>query len=219
MLFRTRVALLLFAGALTAAPAADAAHLALGWDDTSVNEIGFVVERRGSTEATFATVATLPADTTAYLDQNLPAGSSYCYRVRAYNSAGASGYTNDACGTAWATSAVPLSVSLNQSTLSSSATMVATVNAVGGVVSTAIDAYVVLDAGGGAVFSLLTDGSLVPGLVPIASGIVLATASVPFVFPLAGAPPGNYVWMTALTTPGTHALVSPVTSTPFTVVP
>jgi hypothetical protein len=215
---RTRVGLLLVVAALTATTAAEAAHLALAWTDTSVNEFGFIVERRSSTQATFEAVATLPADTTAYLDQNLPAGSSYCYRVSAYNGAGTSGYTNDACGTAYASSS-PLSVSLNQSTLSASATMVAVVNVVGGVVPSAIDAYVVLDAGGGAVFSLQADGSVVPGLLPIARGIVLATASVPFVFPLAGAPPGNYVWMTAITTPGTLSLVSPVTSTPFTVVP
>lgn len=207
------------AGALAMAPAAEAASLALAWDDTSVNEIGFFVERRSSTQTSFEAVATLPADTTAYLDQNLPAGSSYCYRVRAYNNAGASGYTNDACGTAWATSAVPLSVSLNSTRLPANATMVAVVNVVGGVVPSAIDAYVVLDAGGGALFSLQADGSVVPGLLPIARGIVLATASVPFVFPLAGAPPGNYVWMAALTAPGTLALVSPVVSTPFTVLP
>jgi hypothetical protein len=206
-------------GAVVATPAAEAAHLALAWDDTSVNEIGFIVERRSSTQATFVAVATLPADTTAYLDQNLPAGSSYCYRVSAYNGAGMSGYTNDACGTAWATSAVPLSVSLNQTSFASTGTMVAVVNAVGGVVPSAIDAYVVLDAGGGAVFSLQADGSLVPGLLPIARGIVLATASVPFVFPLAAAPTGTYMWLTAITSPGTHALVSPVTSTSFTVLP
>ena len=205
--------------ALAAAPSAEAAHLALAWEDTAFNELGFIVERRSSTQATFEAVATLPGDTTSYLDQNLPAGSSYCYRVSAYNNAGTSGYTNDACGTAWATSGIPLSVSVNQTTLSTSATMVASVIAVGGVLPSAVDAYVVLDAGGGVMFSLQMDGSLVPGVIPIARGLVLQTASVPFVFPLAGAPPGNYQWMAALTAPDTLSLVSPLVSTPFTVVP
>lgn len=202
-----------------ATPSAEAAHLALAWTDTSVNELGFIVERRSSTQANFATVATLPADAAAYLDQNLAPGSSYCYRVSAYNASGASSPTSDACGTAWATSAIPLSVSLTQTRLSTASSMVAVVNVVGGVVPTAIDAYVVLDAGGGAIFSLLADGSLVPGLLPIARGVVLETASVPFVFPLNVSPPGNYVWMTAMTAPNTHSLVAPVTSTPFTVLP
>lgn len=215
-----RVLLVLcFVGVVAATPSAEAAYLALAWTDTSFNEFGFIVERRSSTATSFETVATLAADATGYLDQNLPAGSSYCYRVSAYNASGASEPTNDACGTTWAAAAVPLSVSLNQTRFTPTSTMVAVVNAVGGQVTSAIDAYVVLDAGGSAFFSLLADGSLVPGVVPIARGVVLETASVPFVFPLAGAPPGNYVWMAALTTPGTLSLVSPVASTPFTILP
>ena len=207
--------------AVVATPSAEAAHLVLAWNDTSFNETGFVVERRIASLPTYAAVATLGPNMNGYLDQNLPAGVTYCYRVSAFNSAGMSGYTNEECATTSATAptAPPLSVSLNSTTLVSSATMVAVVNTVGGHVASAIDAYVVLDVGGGAIFSLLADGSLVPGLAPIARGIVLQTASVPFVFPLAGAPPGNYVWMTALTSPGSLALVSPVTSTPFTVLP
>ena len=219
MLSSRMLRILCVVASLGAAPSAEAASLVLGWDDTSVNETGFIVERRISTQSTFEAVASLPADTTAYLDQNLPAGSSYCYRVSAYNSAGTSGYTNDACGTAWSTSGVPLSVSVNQTVLSTSATMVATVNAVGDVLPSAIDAYVLLDAGGGVMFSLQMDGSVVPGVIPIARGLVLQTASLPFVFPLAGAPPGLYQWMAALTAPGTFSLVSPLVTTPFTVVP
>jgi hypothetical protein len=208
-------------GAAVATPAAEAAHLALAWDDTSFNELGFVVERRVASLPTYAAVATVGSDMTGYLDQNLPAGVTYCYRVRAFNNAGMSGYTAEECATTTAgmPSTPPLSVSLNSATLASSATMVAVVNAVGGHVTSAVDAYIVLDAGAGGFFSLLTDGSLVPGVIPIARGIVLETASVPFVFPLAGAPPGHYVWMAALTAPGSLALVSPVVSTPFTVLP
>ena len=69
--------------------------------------------------------------------------------------------------------------------------MVATVQAVGGVVTQPIDAYVVVQTGGG-LLSLQLDGRLVPGLVPIARNIVLPTVAAPFAFPLAGAPPGTY---------------------------
>jgi hypothetical protein len=42
---------------------------------------------------------------------------------------------------------------------------------------------------------------------------------VPFGVSLAGAPPGAYVWMAGVTTPGTLSLVSPIATTPFTVTP
>ena len=210
-----------FVASVAATSSAEAAHLGLAWADTSFNEAGFVIERRIASLPAYAAVATVGADVTGYLDQNLAAGVTYCYRVSAYNSAGVSSPTNEECATTSASSPTTplLSVALNATTLPASATMVAVVNTVGGHLPSAIDAYVVLDAGGGALFSLLADGRLVPGLAPIARGIVLQTASVPFVFPLAGAPAGNYVWMTALTSPDSLALVAPVTSTPFTVVP
>lgn len=206
--------------AVVATPSAEAAHLALAWTDTSYNEYGFVVERRIASLPTYAAVATVGPDVTGYLDQNLPAGVTYCYQVRAFNSAGLSGATDEQCATTsmGSPTTASLSVGLNATTLASSDTMVAVVNTVGGQLASAVDAYVVL-AAGGTIFSLLADGSLVAGLAPIARGIVLQTASVPFVFPLAGAPPGDYVWMTALTLPGSLALVSPVTATSFTIRP
>lgn len=195
-----------------------AAQLGLSWTDNASDETGYLVERRSGGSATFAQIASLPANAAAYLDANLPAGTVYCYRVRAYNGVGPSAYTNEACGTAGGGMTVPLSVTLNQSTLSRSQTLVATVNAVGGQVTTPIDAYVVLQAGG-QLLSLQLDGRLVPGLVPIARGVVLPTVSAPFSFPLAGAPPGTYQWLAAVTSPGTLSVVAPIASTPFTVVP
>jgi hypothetical protein len=103
-------------------------------------------------------------------------------------------------------------VSLNQTSFTRAQTLVATVNAVGGQVTTPIDAYVVV--AGGLLLPLQLDGRLVPGLVPIARGIVLPTVSAPLAFLLAGAPPGNYQWLAALTASGTLTLVSPIASTP-----
>lgn len=111
-----------------------------------------------------------------------------------------------------------LAVSLNASTFRAGDTLVATVQATGGVVTAAVDAYVLVQAGG-VYLSLQLDGRLVPGLVPIARGVVVPTVSAPFVFPLAGAPAGSYAWITALTAPGTLTLAAPLVTTPFTITP
>jgi hypothetical protein len=81
-----------------------------------------------------------------------------------------------------------------------------------------VDVYVVVQAGG-AMLSLQLDGRLVPGLVPLARGIVLPTIDAPFAFPLAGAPPGAYTWLAAVTSPGSMTMAAPVASTPFTITP
>ena len=38
-------------------------------------------------------------NTASYTDVNLPNGTTYCYRVRAYNAGGTSGYSNEQCAT------------------------------------------------------------------------------------------------------------------------
>ena len=76
-----------------------AAQLTLTWTDASDNEVGFKIERRPGLTETYAEISRPGADTTAYVDSNLPAGATYCYRVRAFNSAGDSDYSNEACAT------------------------------------------------------------------------------------------------------------------------
>jgi titin len=78
------------------AQAAQAAQLGLSWTDNATDETGYLVERRDGASATFAQIASLPANATAYLDPALPAGSAFCYRVRAFNAIGPSAYTNEA---------------------------------------------------------------------------------------------------------------------------
>ena len=65
----------------------------LNWQDNSDNEDGFHIERNGSE------IAQLPTDTILFRDEDLPDGSTFCYRVRASNEAGFSDYSNEACGT------------------------------------------------------------------------------------------------------------------------
>jgi N-acetylneuraminic acid mutarotase len=73
----------------------------LTWQDNSVNEEQFPVERSADGGATFVRVGTAGLDQTTFTDSGLDPTVTYVYRVRAANAAGAS----DASGTA---SAKPL---------------------------------------------------------------------------------------------------------------
>lgn len=91
---------------LAAAPASQS-RIDLAWTDASDNEEGFVVERRRATpdvDANPEIVAKLPANTTAWPDDGLRADTAFLYRVRAFNRAGASLWSNGAAAT---TLAVP----------------------------------------------------------------------------------------------------------------
>lgn len=94
------------APALPAAPdnlvatAVSKSQINLAWTDNAGNETGFKIERcRGSTCTNFAQIATVGANVTAYSNSGLNANTSYRYRVRAYNAAGNSGYSNIAAAT------------------------------------------------------------------------------------------------------------------------
>lgn len=71
--------------------------IALSWSDPS-NEEQVLVERSAN-GSPWMQVVTLPANSTAYRDTGLSAGSSYAYRTRAANVAGFSGYSNTATAT------------------------------------------------------------------------------------------------------------------------
>jgi len=76
---------------------AHAAQLTLTWTDASTNEEGFKLERKTGTAGAYGLLTSLPAETAGYVDATVTAGITYCYRVRAYNSAGDSAYSNEAC--------------------------------------------------------------------------------------------------------------------------
>jgi hypothetical protein len=76
-----------------------AGTITLAWADNSANEDGFGIERKTGTNGTFTQIATVAANVNSYSDSGIVAGNTYCYRVNAFNSAGASSCTNEACKT------------------------------------------------------------------------------------------------------------------------
>jgi len=84
------------------ASATSSSSISLRWSDNSGNETGFRIERSLSLFTGFSEVATVGAGTTTYNSTGLNASTTYYYRVRAYNSAGNSGYSN----TVWATTGI-----------------------------------------------------------------------------------------------------------------
>jgi len=79
-------------------------NIALVWQDNADNETGFKIERKTGTTGTFMQIATI-GDTAGsgsgvyYEDFGLTPGTTYCYKVRAYNSADNSLYSNENCTT------------------------------------------------------------------------------------------------------------------------
>ncbi len=78
-------------------------NVLLGWTDNSNNEDGFKVERKEEISGTYTQIGTTGANVNVYADSGLQFGKVYCYRVRAYNSAGNSGYSSQKCATTLST--------------------------------------------------------------------------------------------------------------------
>ena len=75
----------------------------LRWTDNSNNETGFKIERKTGAAGTWAQITTLAVNATSYSSTGLTAATAYYYRVRAYNTAGNSGYSNESTATTPAT--------------------------------------------------------------------------------------------------------------------
>ncbi len=68
-------------------------QVALEWDDNSVNETGFRLERRSGNSA-WAPIASLPANSVRHRDTDLPRRGEFSYRVLSANLAGDSAPSN-----------------------------------------------------------------------------------------------------------------------------
>lgn len=81
------------------AQAASTSQINLVWQDNAGNEEGFKIERKTGVGGTWSQIDTVGANTTSYQSTGLAAGTTYYYRVRAYNGAGDSAYSNEANAT------------------------------------------------------------------------------------------------------------------------
>jgi hypothetical protein len=77
-----------------------AAQLTLDWMDKTGGTANFIIERKTGATGTYARIATTSPGITTYVDSTVAAGTTYCYRVKASNALGDSGYSNEACKTA-----------------------------------------------------------------------------------------------------------------------
>jgi hypothetical protein len=82
------------------ASAVSSSQIDLAWADNANNENGFKIERCAGTGCTsFAQITAVTSNITSHSDTGLTAVTTYCYRVRAFNSGGDSDYSNLACAT------------------------------------------------------------------------------------------------------------------------
>ena len=70
-------------------------QIQLGWTDASTVEDGFAIERcTGHGCTNFAEIVRVGRNTTTYIDGTVASNTQYSYRMRAFNTVGASPYTN-----------------------------------------------------------------------------------------------------------------------------
>ena len=103
MKFNSNLIRVLFVACISAAitweSVAIAAQFQLSWADNSSDESGFNIERKTGTTGTYAQIASVGANVTSYTDSSLTSSTTYCYRVNAFNNAGTSPYSPEACAT------------------------------------------------------------------------------------------------------------------------
>ncbi len=109
-----------------------ASSIGLGWVDNSNNETGFNIERKVGSAGTWVAYATAGANVAGYTDSSVSSGTTYYYRVYAYNASGPSAYfTNEASATP-SGSLPTVQTNAANPVGSSSATLNATISGTGG---------------------------------------------------------------------------------------
>ncbi len=97
---RAAVATLLFLAMLAWHTDTIAAQLTASWVNNTADAVGLSVERSVDSTGAFTEIATAAPTVTTYTDTDstMTDGTTYCYRVRAYNQTAYSDYSNTACG-------------------------------------------------------------------------------------------------------------------------
>jgi hypothetical protein len=103
------------------ATAVSTSQINLSWTDNSNNEEGFRIERKTGAQD-FSEIAQVGPNTTSYSDTGLAAATTYTYRIRAYNNAGNSAYSNEASATTHSEAASPIRINSGGSQYTSPAT-------------------------------------------------------------------------------------------------
>ncbi|HKP85896.1 MAG TPA: putative Ig domain-containing protein [Blastocatellia bacterium] len=154
-------------GAL-AASAASTSSINLSWADNSNNENGFRLERKTGASGTYALIATIPANQIGYADGGLAAATTYFYRIKAYNGAGESAYSNEAFATT--SNSAPPPPPPPPTTLTITTTSLAPI-------TRGVPYSQQLSASGGATPYTwsLTSGALPPGLSLSSAGLISGT--------------------------------------------
>ena len=67
--------------------------IALSWNDNADNELGFFVERSPDGTSGWEQIGSSGPDAASFVDAGLPPGTTFFYRVQAFNFAGASEFT------------------------------------------------------------------------------------------------------------------------------
>ncbi len=93
------VSLLLLLSAIAMQPDVEGADLHLSWQDKSTNADGLNIERKTGQNGIYLHLATVGPNVISYTDSGLQQATTYCYRVNAFNTAGASPYSNESCAT------------------------------------------------------------------------------------------------------------------------
>ena len=78
-------------------------QLAANWAGSSGGVNGYSLERATGPGGTYAQIATTASGVITYTDSGVTAGTTYCYRARAFNGAGYSAYSNVVCAAPLAT--------------------------------------------------------------------------------------------------------------------
>ncbi len=81
------------------ATAVSSSGIDLRWQDNSINETGFRVQRRRDGSSHWVAAGTTPANATKFSDARLLSGTRYRYRVQAFNQAESSAFSNPATAT------------------------------------------------------------------------------------------------------------------------